>query len=296
MNILITGASGFLGKTLVKELQKSDLGIVVVGRSLEKLETAFGSEIVKKETDYSLGSLSVLIRGVDVVVHLASQLMTRHTDPLKISDFYENLQVVENLMIACQKNSVKQFINTSSISVYHLGKNLSETDFLAPSNIYGVSKASIDSYLAYFQNKTKTNIVSLRLARLYGAGEREGLMFTDFINKATRKQPLTVFGKGKSTIDYIYVKDIVDVFQIILSNSLIRGFYNVGTGKSYSIQQIAEEIAEIFETKIQYIEDKPDGVLGSEMNVSKIYEQLGWKAKWGLKDSVLDIKKIFENE
>lgn len=298
MRILITGATGFLGKNIVKSLQiSSNFEIIVIGRSLEKLNSFFPEEeILKKSTDYSLESLLLLTHEVDVVIHLASQLMQRDTDQLKISQFADNLLTVEHLLIASNQNKVKQFVNTSSISVYQLGENLKENDFLSPSNIYGVSKANIESYLGYFQTKTSMNIVSLRLARLYGTGERIGLMFTDFLLKARRNESLVLFGKGSSTIEYIYIKDVVDVYMMILKDPLIRGVFNIGRGIPYSVKEIAENISSIYGNKIIYLEDKPDGVYGSVMDVSKAFKVLGWKAKWGLKESILDIKSKLENE
>lgn len=298
MKVLITGATGFLGKNLVNTLQKSSaIEIVVVGRSLTKLKEAFPEQnLIKKKTDYSLENLLELTKGVDVVIHLASQLMQRDTDMFKISQFSDNLLVAEGLLIASHQNQVAQFINTSSISVYHLGENLSERAFLAPSNIYGVSKANIESYLGYFQSKTKMNIVSLRLARLYGVGERIGLMFTDFINKGRNKEPITLFGKGNSTIEYVYIKDVIDIYTLIIKNPSIRGFYNIGTGTSYSVKTIASAISSIYQNEIIYLKDKPDGLIGSVMDVSKTFKELGWKTKWNLEESILDIKKILENE
>jgi len=298
MKILITGATGFLGKNIVKSLMmKSAVQITVAGRDLDKLNQIFPQQnLIKAVTDYSLENLNKLTEDIDVVIHLASQLMQRDTDPLKISQFNENIFTVENLLIASHNNGVKQFINTSSISVYHLEKNLNENIFLVPSNIYGVSKANIESYLAYFQTKTNMNIVSLRLARLYGADERAGLMFTDFVEKGRLGQSLTLYGNGSSTIEYIYIKDVTDIYNLIISDLSIRGFYNIGNGKSYSVKEIAETITSIYKNEIIYLKDKPDGLKGSVMDITKAYQELGWKAKWRLKESVYDIKNILENE
>lgn len=297
MKILITGASGFLGRNLVDCLLKENHEIIAVGRDLTKLASQFeNSKVILSKTDYSFESLNEILKGVDTVIHLASQLMQRDTDPLKISQFNQNILIVENLLIAAHLNNVKQFINTSSISVYPLKTDLSENDFLAPSNIYGVSKANIESYLSYFQLKTKMNIVSLRLARLYGYGERSGLMFTDFIHKSINKEPLTLHGTGSSTIEYIYIKDVTNLFSKIIQLPLVKGIYNVGTGKRYSVNDIAQAITDVFKNDIVYLLDKPDGIQGSEMNVELALSELNWKAEWDLKSSILDIKRNIENE
>src|SRR5690606_1152158 len=206
--------------------------------------------------------------------------------------------IVENIILACEANNVGTFINTSSISVYPLEQNLTESQSAAPWTIYGVSKAHIDIYLEYLQNKINTRIVSLRLARLFGYGERSGLMFTDFINKAATGEPLTINGEGKSTIEYIYINDAIDAINQFVEKKDNQGIFNVGTGVSYSVRTIAEVVNQVFgnEGNIQFFPDKPDGVYGSVMDVSKIKNELNWVSKWDLVKSVKDIRNKIEDE
>jgi|SRR5690606_13143568 nucleoside-diphosphate-sugar epimerase len=299
MNILVTGATGFLGRNLIRFLVKEGHTVTAIGRDGEKLTKCFPDQIISKQvTDYSAQSLSRLTKGQEIVVHLASQLMQRDTDPLRISEFNRNLEIVENLMIACETNKIRKFVNISSISVYPREEDLLENQAVNPWNIYGVSKANIDTYLLYIQQKIQTKIVSLRLARLYGYGEREGLLFTDFVEKARNKKALTINGQGKSTIEYIYIEDAVDAIIAVLRNGEAGGVYNVGTGISFSVYEIAEVVNEVFDNKgnVEYLKDRPDGVLGSVMNVSKMKSDLNWEAKWSLLQSVQDIKTKIENE
>jgi|SRR5690554_3463924 len=299
MKVLVTGATGFLGRNLICLLLKEGCSVTALSRSIEKLNECFIDKAVHKQvTDYSVQSLTKLIEGHDAVIHLASQLMQRDTDPFRLSSFSSNLQIVENLVIACASNKVKKLVNTSTISVYPLAQDLQESQASSPSNVYGVSKANVDTYLSYIQNKMPTKIISLRLARLYGYGERLGLMFTDFVAKANRKEPLTINGEGKSTIDYVYIEDAIDAISCVLKNQEAKGIYNVGTGRSYSVKEIAETVNQVFKNQgnVLFNTDKPDGVIGSQMNVSKIKTDLNWVAKWNLLQSVQDIKRKIENE
>src|SRR5690554_145793 len=299
MRILITGATGFLGRNLIRLLLKENHTVTAIGRSMEKLKDCFPIDtIYKRVTDYSVESLTNLLENQEVVIHLASQLMQRDTDPVKISSFSSNLQIVENLVFACNKNETPNLIHTSTINVYPLMKDLQETQTPAPTTIYGVSKSKIDIYLSYIQKKISTKIISLRLARLYGYGERDGLMFTDFVNKARNKETLTINGQGKSTIEYIYIEDAIEAISNVAKNHEIEGAFNVGTGTSYSVKVIAETVNQVFENEgnVAYLADKPDGIIGSEMNVSKIKTDLNWSVKWNLLQSVQDIKRNIENE
>src|SRR5690554_6163724 len=107
MKILVTGATGFLGRNLIRLLIKENYTVTAIGRSIEKLNDCFPEDtIYKRVTNYSTESLTNLLENQEVVIHLASQLMQRDTDPLKVSSFTSNIQIVENLIIACEKNEV----------------------------------------------------------------------------------------------------------------------------------------------------------------------------------------------
>lgn len=293
MNILVTGGTGFLGRYIVNHFSNKGYNVKVLGRNRTKSYNLFPSDVITKETDYSLEDLRVHMKGVDVVIHLASQLMERSTNPLKISDFSNNFTIVENLLLSANENEVKQFIHTSSISSYSAGNINSEESCAKPSNIYGLSKLIADSYMLYFQEFTSMSLVSLRLARLYGSGERTGLLFTDFINKAIRKEKLPLHGTGSSSIEYVYVKDVVAVIDLVVGDFDIKGVFNIGNDTKYSIDQIAIAVNEVFENhgNIEYLKDKPDGVEGTQMDHLKTKSELKWTPKWDLKNSVFDIKK-----
>lgn len=299
MKILITGASGFLGKNLTEFLIDKGHTITVLGRDEGKLKNVFfGGPVIIKITDYSLESLKSLTQDQEIIIHLASKLMNRETHPFKISDFHDNIQIVENLIIACSENNVKKFINTSSISVYPRKNQVHEEQESLPWNIYGVSKANVDIYLNYIKNKVQTHIVSLRLARLYGYGEREGLVFTDFVSKALNKETLTISGEGKSTIEYIYIKDVVDAIYAFVEDNKCQGIYNVGSGKAFTILEIATSINEVFENQenIQFVNDCKEEIMGSVMDITKIKSDLNWVPQWNLTKSLNDIKIKIKNE
>lgn len=293
MKILITGATGFVGKELVELLRREGKTVTVVGRDNLKLLSCFpDSSIIKEHTDYSVESLTGLMEGQDIVVHLASALMQRNTHPLNISDFQINLELIQNLVIAADANNIHRLINISSISVYPLGSKVTELQPACPWNIYGVSKANADTYLLYANNKTKVELVSLRLARLFGDGERSGLMFTEFVDRARRGESLEVYGDGSSTIEYIYIQDAIAAILAVVQADKLQGIYNVGAGRSYSVLEIAEVVNEVFENvkPIKFIDVNQHPVKGTVMEVGKLKSAIGWCPQWTLLQSVMDIK------
>jgi UDP-glucose 4-epimerase len=298
MKILITGATGFLGRHLVRELLIDKHQIIVLGRSESKLKSVFGNSVSVFETDYSFESILKLSEDVDIIIHLAAKLLSRDSNPLKISDFFTNINCLENILTAAIENKVKKIIQISSISVYNNSvDNVTETMNLIPSNIYGVSKIFNDLYANYVNENSNLQILNLRIARLFGYGEREGLVFSNYIKQAKQKSTLEIHGDGSSTIEYIYVIDVVEAIKkCIVSNNC--GTFNIGSGRLFSIKNIAEIINQIFnnEGNISFVQSEKKPVTGSLMNSDKAKHILGWESTWNLDTALKDILKYESNE
>ena len=293
MKILITGASGFLGRHLVRELLVDNHEIIVIGRSKSNLKSIFCDLPCVFETDYSLESLLNLTKDVDIVIHLASKLLSRDSHTLMISNFFANIQILENILIAAESNKVKKVIQTSSISTYNSSLDyITENMSLVPSNIYGLSKLFNDIFADYVSEKSSLKVINLRLARLFGYGEREGLVFSNYIKLAKEKKTLEIHGDGSSTIEYIYVLDVVDAIKksIIYNNS---GTFNIGTGKLFSIKNIAEAVNKVFDNNgnIRFVESNRNSIQGTLMSSEKAKKMLDWKPIWELETAIKDILK-----
>ncbi|MFG0590568.1 NAD-dependent epimerase/dehydratase family protein [Myroides odoratimimus] len=297
MKIAVTGATGFLGRYLVKDLIDNGYEVIVIGRDYAKLAELFNKKnVCSYQTNYSFEELLNIFKGVDIVINLASELMQRNTDPLKVSSFLENLLIFENIALACDKLGISKLIHMSSISCYsNLGVNSEESRSI-PSNIYGVSKTFSDIYLDYLRQKSKTQFISLRLARLFGIGDRETVLLTKLTNEAIEGKALRVNGSGSSDIQYIYVRDVVDCIKEFLKRKDLSGLYNVGLPYKISILEIATEINRVFENEkgIVFMEGKD--ISGTFMPIEQIVNALDWKPKWNLSEALLDMKNIIENK
>lgn len=304
MKIAVTGATGFIGKYLVETLINEGVSILVLGRCIDKLNNVFDDTIEKIETDYSYQQLCSQLNGVDIVVHLASRLMQRDTDSLILNPFIQtNIINTENLYQAALKVGVRQVIHTSSISVYSFQNDLpfKEDQIARPANIYGVSKLFAEQNGDYLSSKSTLNVVNLRLARLFGVGERDSVVFTKYINLAKQGKTLEVWGEGKTRIDFIYIKDVIAaLMSVIYREESISGTFNIGSGHAYTITKIAETINLAFNNKnnISFNKAKQEVDFIIEMDISKAKKTLSWEPEWSLTKAVNDIKTILikENE
>lgn len=297
MNIAITGATGFIGRHLVNYFSEKGYHVLAIGRNLTRLNNCFTNEISKYQSDYSLESLVKGFRGMDVVVHLAAKRLTRDTNPYRLNPFFEsNILPVENIFLAAKELNIKKVCQTSSISVYSEANQIPFRENVLPqaANIYGISKLASEHIGNLFSAKTHVKATNLRLGYLYGQGEKKDLVFMKFIYLAKNKLTLPIWGTGKTRVDYIYVKDVVSAIDKAIQPEAPHGTYNISSGKSYSVLEIAKVINEVFqnEDNIIFITTKQEKGGDIFMDITKAKQILNWKPELNLKEALIDLKKL----
>ena len=143
-----------------------------------------------------------------------------------------------------------------------------------------------------FSAKTEVKVTNLRFSSLFGKGEKAGVVFTDYINMAQQKKTLEIWGEGETSIDFLYIKDVVTAIERAIMPEAPFGTYNIGSGEYFSIKEIAETINEVFENKgnITFLYNKKVSPYKIYMDISRAKAELGWKPEWNLKKALRDIK------
>lgn len=299
--IAITGATGFLGKYLVKHLILCGYDVLVLAREEEHPETCYDIPVNYVLTDYSVASLEAVLKDRDVVIHLVGQTLQRDSNPLMISQFFKvNVGILENIVLAGRNSGLKAVYQMSSNNVYSPANTMpwDESQIPVPSSVYGLSKQMAEALGAYISSVTDIKVVSLRLARLFGYGERDTVVFTKYMKLAIKKQQLEVWGTGSTSIEYLYVRDVVDAIETAVRTDIPAGAYNVGCGKSFSVLEIAETInREAGNDGNLFIDStKPEGNYHILMDSSKFQNATNWKSKWSLDDAVKEMISLYQNE
>jgi len=293
MKIAITGATGFLGKYLVKQLKKK-YEILVIARQEENAQNIFNEEIDIYECSYELEELKIAFEEVDIIIHLAAKTLQKDSDPFQISQFYSvNIQLLENVLLAAKTCNVKKIVQISSNNVYSSDNKLpfTEDQIPVPSSIYGLSKLYSEQLGTFFSSKTSLKVVCLRLARIFGYGERDSVVFTKYMKLAVQKKQLEIWGEGKTGIDYLYVRDAVEAIEHAIPDNIQSGIYNVGANRAYMINEIAETINAVCnnEGNIFYDKSKQEGGYFIKMDSTKYYNMSSWSPKWSLKEAIKEM-------
>ena len=215
----------------------------------------------------------------------------------QISDYFTSINLSDNLFSACAVLNITNIVFLSSRTVYGVNPKIpwKEEIETSPSTFYGISKVTVEKLAEYYNNKYDLKIKTLRLAQIIGFGEREGYMIITFLNQAIHKKRLQLWGKGKGSRDYIYVKDVCIAIEKSLKNDKINGIFNIGSNKSTSHREFAEVINDVFnnEGNLEFIENIEEDKSAFLMNSNKAALELDWNPQWNIRDALIDMKNNF---
>jgi UDP-glucose 4-epimerase len=166
----------------------------------------------------------------------------------------------------------------------------SEDHPLRPISAHGVSKIAVESYLEVARRESGLASISLRIGNLYGPGQNRDRMFgavTQFASRALAGKPISIFGDGKVTRDYVFIDDVVDAL-ILAGQSHHAGPFNIGTGVGHSLNDVATIVASAAgqALTIERLNGRAFDVPISVLDPSRAKAALGWHAKMTFKEGV----------
>lgn len=301
LKFLITGGSGFIGKSLVIKLLEIGSKVIIYDKQTPKLSHDI------KDLEYISGSvyndkdLSKL-KNIDfnVIFHLASNANIPHSVANPKDDFLINALGTMKMLELARKKDIKKFIYPSTVSVFDVNKiPLSENDKVKVSSPYGASKLTGESY-CYAYNRTyglNTNVI--RLFNVYGPGMNKYLIYDIVCKLRENTDKIVIYGDGTQIRDYLYIDDLINAFLLILEKGIPGEDYNVSRGIPTKIIDLVNLIADIMNIKnlkIELTNKSWDGDIKKwYADISKI-KKLGFEPKTSLNEGLKKtIKEILRN-
>ena len=252
MRILVTGGAGFIGTHLCRRLLKEGHQVVVVDN-----ESNGTRENVPAQASFVLGDVTrpaefehVFAQGVDAVCHIAGQVSIGRAFLDPVVDLRTNVEGTINVLQMCVKYKVPRLIYASSMTLYGNGGVVPtpETERANPDSYYGITKYAAERYVHGTAERPDIGfdlkVTSLRMFSVYGPGQSfdnpyQGVLGI-FLGNLMRGEPITIFGDGEQTRDFVFVGDIIDGWiQALHSPAAVGGVFNLGSGRSLSINELA---------------------------------------------------------
>ncbi len=323
MNVLVTGGLGFIGSHTCVELLNANYDVVIVDNlsnssidALEKIEEITSKKPKFYEYDVcDKEKIEEIFKEnkIDAVIHFAGYKAVGESvsEPLKY--YRNNLDSTLTLLEVMKEANCHNFVFSSSATVYGTPKELPiKEDFpLSTTNPYGTTKLMIERILQDVSYADKDlSIIVLRYFNPIGAhktgllGEKpNGIpnnLMPYIVRVADKELPiLSVFGDdydtpdGTGVRDYIHVVDLAKGHLKALEKVVnFKGidYYNLGTGKGYSVLDLVKTFEKVNNVKVPYkiVERRPGDIAACYADPTKAYEELGFKAEYGIEDMCKD--------
>jgi UDP-glucose 4-epimerase len=288
MKALVTGGAGFIGSHLVDRLIELGHEVVVIDNETSTSSNGvfyWNSNAENYKADIcDFGSTRSLYDGVDYVFHMAADTSIYESINNPIKTMFINGFGTSVVLQSAREARVKRVILSSSYSVYGNNKlpnkEEQQEDYLNP---YGLSKGNAENFCKFYSKTFKTDTIILRYFNVYGerqpvSGQYSPIM-ERFNNEKKSNKPLTIIGSGEERKDFTHVSDIVEAniiaAEINLDDKYIGDVFNIGFGKNYS----TNEIANMYNHKIL---DKPVTTINVKQTLADVEKAkliLGWQPK-----------------
>lgn len=303
-NILILGASGFIGKALTKELSKDHYVVGFDRHILSELKSLRNVKLVLGDFTKQ-PCFDDLLHGIDIVIHLICTTIPKDNTDTISDEIVENLVPTINLLESMVRCNVKEIIFASSAgTVYGEADNIinQSASYLNPRCGYGVLKKVTESYFQFYNLRYGINHKIMRITNPYGWGQNKKKMqglIPILVNKLKNNEEIVIWGDGENVRDYIFMEDLVQAFCKVIKYNGNQHVFNIGYGKYYSILEVLEKVQvesrKTF-TNIKYLPARFCDVKKCVIDLSESQKELNWYPKTDLNLGIrLTVEKLLKD-
>ncbi len=312
--IIITGATGFVGRYLVDHLVRAGEKVVAAGRTrlYDSFFSDMGVPFVELDVTKQENFKHLPTGPVDAFIHLAAVI------PATVQDITSDIFLKVNTMGTfyalefCRHQKIRKFLFTTTLyeGMEHtqlpiteeMGRNYSLTGDHAA---YVISKVAAAEYVEHYAQEFGIQGIILRLTGLLGCGRLEGFWadgvfhpsaFEVFYKQAKAGRTLEIWGRHVTRRDSLYVKDAARAIHMAISSDRARGLYLIGSGNGVTNEYEVKTFAEVFGTKdhpipVIYRPELPEKNKSYYFDIGKAKRDFGWEPIYGYRDILVDYDK-----
>lgn len=294
--VLVTGGAGFIGSNIVGLLVGRGHDVVV----LDDLSSGYRDNL-SPFADVTLidgdvrdaAAVDRAIAGCEVVLHLAASVGNTRSIEHPLEDSGVNVMGTLTVLEAARRHSARKLVFSSSAGIFGELKTLpiAEDHPVEPDTPYGASKLGAEKLCLAYAKLYTLECVCLRYFNVYGVHQRYdayGNVIPIFAHRMLRGQPVTVFGDGEQTRDFVNVRDVAEANYLAAMSRGVSGAFNIASGTRISINALIAEMAAAggLTPVVDYAAPRPGDVRHSLADITQARTRLGFEPQVDLADGL----------
>jgi UDP-glucuronate 4-epimerase len=313
MNILVTGAAGFIGYHLCKELLNEGNNILGV----DNLNDYYDASLKLKRLDQLKCYKNFKFEKVDIcnrkiisllfnkfkpkkVINLAAQAGVRYSIQNPYAYIDSNIVGFLNILELCRQNETESFIYASSSSVYGENKKIpfSIKDRVdKPISLYAASKKANELIAYSYSHLYGLHTTGLRFFTVYGPWGRPDMAYYIFTKKILNSEPISVFNNGNMKRDFTFISDIINGIKVAINKNYKQEIFNLGNNKSINLLDFISVIENELNKKaiINFKPIQSGDVKETFADISESKEKLGFQPKITLEEGISKFVDWYKN-
>ncbi|MFC7157900.1 NAD-dependent epimerase/dehydratase family protein [Halomarina halobia] len=291
-SVLVTGGAGFIGSHLVDALaQDNEVHIIDDFSTGRRGHVHPGATVIEGDV-CDPAVVSEVIADVDLVFHQAANASIKRSVDDPSASHRANVQGTLTVLERARRTDARVIV-ASSTAIYGNPTSvpISEDEPTTPTSPYGVEKLAADHYARLYNELYDLDTVALRYFNVYGPRQAcadYSSVITTFLEQACSGQPITIEGDGSQIRDFVHVNDVVRANLLAATTDRVGEAYNVGTGRSVSVLELARLVADLTDSRgeVIHVDRRPGDIQKSRADISKARRDLGYEPSVGLHDGL----------
>jgi UDP-glucose 4-epimerase len=300
MHFIVSGGAGFIGSHVTEQLLLEGHDVTVVDNlstgSLQNLPEHPRLRFLEK--DISLCQPEDFHASIDGIAHLAATPSVTASWLQPLEAHHNNLSATIAVIQLCQALNIPRLVFASSAAVYGNPTQLpiSEVQQTSPISPYGLQKLVSEQYASMFAQQFGFSFVGLRFFNVFGPRQLPNSQYSGvisvFVEAMRQDLPVTIYGDGTQTRDFIYVKDVANGFVKALTSQLESGsslICNLGTGKSTSLIQLVDMLKICFpqwQAETKFALPRLGDIQHSQADIKLASSRLGFSPQWSVQSGL----------
>ena len=296
MKTLVTGGAGFIGSNLVQRLLKEGHDVTL----LDNLSSGYRINLRPfPEVRLLIGDVrdpSIVkqaVNGVEVVFHLAASVGNTRSIEHPMIDAETNVLGTLNVLESARRNRIRKIVFSSSAGIFGELKTLPirEDHGVEPDSPYGATKLCAEKLCLAYAKLYDLEAICLRYFNVFGLNQRYdayGNVIPIFAHKLVFSQPITIFGDGEQTRDFINVRDVANANYLAGMSRGVSGAFNLGSGSRVTINELVRQMESVSGLNTQTIRGNPrrGDVRHSLADISAIRSAIGFEPQVSLEEGL----------